>query len=179
MSDPVATGESVFPVFLSKHELTLLDDVPVHGPGDRVCISDAFPHPVLLRDALRRRIARLTELKAPGVIIEREEAALAAVADAPTPELLVYPRDAALFPEWVKLEKNLQEHVRTLRLDSPLTQHLLTTPQLQTCAEDSDEPVQHALFCAADFLSQTDARDDQDDPATLFERIREGAARSR
>lgn len=179
MSDTVVTEEPPFPVFLSRHELTLLDDVPMHGPNDRVCISSELAHPVLLRDARRRRIARLKELGAPQVIITQQEALLAEVKDTPVPQLLLYPRDAALFPAWVAIEKDLQARVRALNIDSPITRHVLNTPQLPFDTEDSDDPVRHALFCAADFLSQTDARDDQDDVATIFDRIRGVSARPR
>lgn len=179
MRDNVAIEEPLFAVFLSKHELSILDAVPEHGPEDRVCISSETTHPVLMRDARRRRIERLKELHAPQVIITQEEALLAEVKDTPVPELLVYPRDAARFPEWVAIEKDLQARVRALNVDSPIVTHVLTTPQLPFDAEDSDDPVQHALFCAADFLSQTDQRDDQDDVATIFDRIREVSARPR
>lgn len=168
-----------FPVFLSKHDLTLLDAIPIHAVTERVCISDAFPHPVLQRDALRRRIARLTELKAPQMIISADEAALGQLADEPVPALLVYPRDAAHFPEWVALERSIQAKVRALNVDSPLARHLLSTPQLPFDAEDSDDPLQHALFCAADLLSRTDRRDDQDDLDTIFARITATASRPR
>lgn len=164
---------SLYPRFLTPDECGLLEGSPEVAANERLCLSDDDVHPLLWQHAHVRRLAQLRALNAPAVVIADWEAKVAA--GPPTqsvPRIYVYPRDEEFFPRYADEVARIQTLVRLVGTDSPLARHLLSTPHMPTTAGDSHDPVAHALFCAADHLSQADQRVDQDTIEEIFARLR-------